>query len=187
MENNINNLNLASPWSRIAATFIDSAIQLFIYLLIALPLVLGSTLSTSAILENQLNSTSNITDPSSLLALSTGLNAVTTAILWIINLSLWVVIFLIIPLYIWKAQTIGKKLLKIKIAKEDGQEASKGDIFKRYSIPLGVMVANIIPVLGSCLGCIYFIVTVVNTIMLFADEKKQTLFDKLAKTIIVNE
>jgi len=114
-------------------------------------------------------------------AASTG----TSFIAGLLSLVVWTIVFLVVPIYVWKGQTVGKKLLNIKIVKASGNQVDQLDILKRYSIPTGLNLVALIPVLG-CVACVLPIITLVNLFMLFSDEKRQTIYDKVAETLVVD-
>ena len=78
-----------------------------------------------------------------------------------------------------RGQTIGKQALGIKVVRVDGQPIERADAFKRialfavYAVPfLGFLVAGVMGV--------------TSMVMLFSDQKRQALWDKLADTIVVD-
>ncbi len=77
-----------------------------------------------------------------------------------------------------RGQTIGKAALGIRVVRVDGQPMERADAFKRialfavYAVPfLGMIVAGVMGV--------------TSMVMIFSDEKKQALWDKLAETIVI--
>lgn len=71
-------------------------------------------------------------------------------------------------------QTIGKKVLKIKILNKEGEEATKQELLKRYGLYFGI---GFLPILGG-------ILSLVNVLFIFGKEKKCG-HDYFAKTIVV--
>ena len=67
-------------------------------------------------------------------------------------------------------QTLGKKVMKIKVVKEDGSKLQYTDAIVRY---LGYIVSTIVVFLGF--------------VWVAFDEKKQGWHDKIAKTLVVQE
>lgn len=171
------NTNLASPWMRILATFIDFVVFFIVSAILTAPFGAASALTTLQSIK-----TDNPTDFSALTAASAG----TSLLANILQLIIYVLLFVVIPVFVWKGQTLGKKLLKLTIVRVDGGHVVDMDIYKRYSIPTAARVIALVPVLG-CLACLEPIVTLVNLVMLFVDEKRQTVYDKIAQTIVVAE
>lgn len=70
----------------------------------------------------------------------------------------------------WNGQTLGKKLMKIKVVREDGQKLDYATAVVRY-------LGYILSALALCLGYLWVL----------WDEKKQGWHDKIAKTLVVKE
>jgi uncharacterized RDD family membrane protein YckC len=167
--------NLASPMIRIVATVIDFVVATIITTIVTLPFgVAGGIAAYQSV---------KVDDPQSFAALNAA-QAGSSVIAGLLGLIVWALIFIVFPLYVWKGQTLGKKLLNIRIAKADGSEAEQMDILKRYSIPGGFTLVTMIPVI-SCIACVRPILAIVNTVMLFTDAKRQTVYDKVGETIVV--
>jgi uncharacterized RDD family membrane protein YckC len=75
------------------------------------------------------------------------------------------------------AQTIGKKLLGIKILRTDGSQATLGRIFLTRYLPIRLF--GFIPFVGP-------IIALVDVLMIFGEEKR-CLHDRIADTIVVND
>ena len=125
--------------------------------------------------HHRLNAVANLTSSFSFLIMS------------LIGFLVNVVGLIVIPMFLWKGQSVGKKLLKIKIVKATGEETENMDILKRYAIPFGLTILGVIPVINILVCCVNPIVAITNLVLLFSDDKKQTLFDKVAETLVVNE
>ncbi|PTQ52240.1 MAG: Serine/threonine protein kinase [Hydrogenibacillus schlegelii] len=72
-------------------------------------------------------------------------------------------------------QTIGKRLLGVRVVKENGLPATTRDIFVRELV---YVLFGMIPYLG-------FLIFLVNVILVAFTEKKQALHDLIAKTMVV--
>lgn len=83
-----------------------------------------------------------------------------------------------------KGQTLGKMALGLKVVRVDGSPADMRDGFMRILpyFALGVL-ASIIPILPQLIS---FIIGVVSLIFLFTDANRQTVWDKVAKTLVVS-
>lgn len=116
-----------------------------------------------------------------------------------ITLFIFCIFYLVIPMFVFKGQTLGKKVLGLRIVYIDGGQASKLTLLKRYSLPAFFylvacfsaissiapsVIANVMSIIVLCLSCIQLIVEVSNLVMLFS-ESRRTLFDKIGNTIVV--
>jgi uncharacterized RDD family membrane protein YckC len=72
-------------------------------------------------------------------------------------------------------QTIGKKLLGIKVVRSDGSPASLGRIF---------WLRNIVNAIPGALPFVGYVYSLVDHLLIFS-EKRQCLHDKIADTIVV--
>jgi uncharacterized RDD family membrane protein YckC len=170
--------NLATPVNRILATLVDTIIVVIVTTIVTLPFGAVSVLTTL-----QSFNTDNVRDLTAL----AGANQGSSFIAAFLGLAVWALAFLVVPIFVWKGQTIGKKLLKIKIADMNGMTASQELVLKRYSLYIGLNIAGIIPGLNFFAGCASPILALVNLVMLFTDEKRQTLLDKVGGTLVVIE
>ncbi|WP_214413244.1 RDD family protein [Sphaerisporangium fuscum] len=80
-------------------------------------------------------------------------------------------------------QTLGKKVMKIRLAALGGGPLDSSDLLKRSAIYPGVMVLYGIPVLGSWVVPIFILVLAV--LILTDKPLGQGLHDKLARTVVV--
>lgn len=94
--------------------------------------------------------------------------------------------YLFIPLKVWNGQTIGKRLMKIKIIYTNGTNIDLAGIIKRLILTFSVAIIVNFPYVGICCSCLVFFIPVINLIMLFSDPRRQSLHDKIANTIVVN-
>jgi uncharacterized RDD family membrane protein YckC len=74
-------------------------------------------------------------------------------------------------------QTIGKRLLNIKIVRTDGDRASLSRIFFLRALPIGLL--GLIPYAGRFIG-------LVDALMIFGQEKR-CLHDRIADTIVITD
>ncbi|PEL11375.1 hypothetical protein CN601_11590 [Bacillus sp. AFS017336] len=97
----------------------------------------------------------------------------------IISIICVVIFYILIPTYVWKGQTIGKRWLKIAVVKEDNQEVNLGTMFVR----------TIFSFLGyvkiKYLSFIVGIVAFIDPFFIFTSERK-TLHDRIAKTKVID-
>ncbi len=72
-------------------------------------------------------------------------------------------------------QTVGKRILKIKVVNEDGSRASIEDLlFRRYGF---IVISSAIPVIGG-------LINLVSMLMIFG-KKKQTLHDRVVDSKVI--
>lgn len=167
---------LATPGKRILATLIDAIIAGLVTFVVTLPF--GAVSILTALSSSQAQTT---TDWAALTAANQGTNFISG----LLGVVVWVLVFLVVPIYVWNGQTLGKKILNLKIVREDGKATEAMDIVKRYSIYLVVNVLNIIPFIGAVSACVAIVLPVVNLVMLFTDERRQTVLDKVGQTLVV--
>ncbi len=77
-----------------------------------------------------------------------------------------------------KGGTVGKLALGLKVVKEDGSPADLQTAIMRIVTNL----IGIVPFIGSFISAI---VGLASIVMIFTDARKQTVWDKVAKTIVV--
>jgi uncharacterized RDD family membrane protein YckC len=109
---------------------------------------------------------SGANDPMALIYGPVGIAVLIGAIVW------GVITFVLVKR---NSQTIGKKLVGIKVVRSDGSPASLGRIFWLRNVVNGIPTA--IPVVGT-------IYTLVDHLFIFS-EARQCLHDKIADTIVV--
>ncbi len=79
-----------------------------------------------------------------------------------------------------KGGTLGKLAVGLRVVNEDGSPADMNTAVKRVIVYL----IGIVPVIG---GIITFFAGIASIIMLFTDARNQTVWDKIAKTIVVKQ
>jgi uncharacterized RDD family membrane protein YckC len=85
-----------------------------------------------------------------------------------------VIIYSLVLESLWEGQTIGKKLMKIKVVKLDGYQASFGDYFMRWIFRL---IENNIGILFLC---------IIGIVSMASSEKIQRLGDMVAGTAVIS-
>jgi uncharacterized RDD family membrane protein YckC len=87
-----------------------------------------------------------------------------------------------------RGATLGKMALGLKVIRADGAPATMQDAAMRMAlyIGLGIGAALLGRSLGRILGFVQLIVFVVSFVFLFTDKMRQTLWDKVGKTIVVS-
>lgn len=171
-------MNLASPWVRIGAYLVDWLSVFIVMIPIAIPFGLFSAI-TAAYASSQ--------DSTALQDFAASSAATTSSIiLSLLSLALTVVSRVVVPAYVWNGQTLGKKLLNIKVTRVNGGNVVPMDMLKRFAIDAALMLLSMVPIIACLTCCAYPIVYIANLVLLFTDEKRQTLNDKVAETIVVN-
>jgi uncharacterized RDD family membrane protein YckC len=144
--------NLAHPGRRFGAAFIDGIIMLAV-LLVPLIVIFGGFMAYAARLQQS----------------------------YLLQLGIWAVstiVYLLINGYFLArdGQSIGKKLLGIKIVRTDGSKADFVRIVTRRFLP--VQACSLIPVVGAYLPLL-------DALFIFRKSRK-CLHDDIADTIVVN-
>ena len=112
------------------------------------------------------------------------------------------VYYVIIPTYLWQGQTLGKKICKIKITNEYGQNVNFKTLFIREMIGSTVIEGGIIisatylrkmlPLIGlqamvNPLMYVSYAITIISILYAYFNPLSQSFHDLLAKTIVVNK
>jgi len=150
-------IQLAGRGARLGGFLLD----VLIYLVFFLPAFVIEGFGSLATFENP--------TPAALSALMAG----TFGVLILIGGIAWAVITLILVKR--NGQTIGKKLIGIKVVRSDGSKASLGRIFWLRNV------VNSLPSLLPVVGGLYFFI---DSLFIFT-ESQQCVHDKIADTIVV--
>ena len=155
---------LAEPLNRIGARLVDFILWIVVSLIINLIFLGGAALGTGS-----RNGSSYIVYVFSQIV--------------VLGLTAGYEIFLVGT----RGATLGKMALGIKVTREDGSPPDFQVAALRIApyVVLGFLGA-IIPLVGVIFGLIEFVVLVVSLVFLFTDPKRQTVWDKVAKTLVVN-
>jgi uncharacterized RDD family membrane protein YckC len=81
--------------------------------------------------------------------------------------------------------TLGKKVFGLRIVREDGSAPDVKTMMMRMSTYIAAAVIGLIPILGVLASIANLLIAVVSLIFLFTDSKRQTIWDKIGKTIVV--
>jgi len=92
-----------------------------------------------------------------------------------LNLILIFIFYTLIPTYIWKGQTIMKRLLGIAVVKEDNSEVDLSTLLLRNAL----WFINVLPI-----PYIIQLLVLVDALFIFTQDKK-TLHDLIAKTKVI--
>jgi uncharacterized RDD family membrane protein YckC len=171
-------LQLGDPALRILAFVIDMAI--YVVFAFALELIFG--LSTTLLPLGGTSSNKGL-DLNTLNLLAGGIGLLSICILPLLKVLFSVLYLIIVPTSVWPGQTLGMKLFNLKFLKENGSNVSTSDLSVRS---IFLLLYNL-PFVSLIICCILPILAIVNLILIFTDDKNQTLFDKMAGTIVVKE
>jgi uncharacterized RDD family membrane protein YckC len=84
-----------------------------------------------------------------------------------------------------RGSTVGKLARGLAVVKADGTPADLASAVRRV-LPLLVMaVASIVPAVGVVVLAILVVMSLVGMLMVYADAASQTVWDKLARTLVV--
>lgn len=117
-------------------------------------------------------------------------------------IAVGIIYYFIIPTFIFKGQTLGKKICKIVVVKENGDDVTIKNIFIREIIGAtliegGIVVTatylrKIIQLVGSIsivtpLKYLSYIVTLASIVYAYFNPLSQSFHDRLAKTIVIKK
>jgi uncharacterized RDD family membrane protein YckC len=150
---------LASRGARLGAFVLDLAIA---YAIVIIPLIFTGALAgiSGAVTRN---------DPGALVGIILGMGGLSILALFVV----WAVVTLIFVAS--NGQTIGKKIVGIKVVRSNGAKASLGRIFWLRNVVNGII--------AMFLPFIYFYV--IDPLFIFG-ERQQCLHDMIADTSVVN-
>ncbi len=150
--------NLAEPIMRIGARVIDYVLWFFVLFIMALIFV-GSIVATG---------NDDVSFVASFFAGVVGVALITAYETLLVGT---------------RGQTLGKMLLGVKVVRMDGSPPDMKDAFMR------IMPYTVLGVLGAIIpffpGIISVVVALVSLVFLFTDPNRQTVWDKVAKTLVV--
>lgn len=85
--------------------------------------------------------------------------------------------------------TLGKMVTGTKVVKPDGSPADMNTAVRRiapYAV-LAILAALLGPALGQLISLVMFVVGIASLVMLFSDSNKQTVWDKVAPSLVVRK
>lgn len=81
-----------------------------------------------------------------------------------------------------RGATVGKLALGTKVVNQDGSPADINTGLRRMYLYIAFIFINMIPIIG---GLLFLVVAIVGLVFLFTDDKKQTPWDKIGNTLVV--
>jgi uncharacterized RDD family membrane protein YckC len=148
---------LAGRGARLGAIFLDGIV---LAVLVYVPLLATANFAALRPVNGQINFAALLAGPGPMLA----------------GVGLLIYIAITCVLVSRNGQTVGKKLLGIKVVRGDGSRATLGRIFWLRNVIIGVVSA--IPILGSA-------VALIDNLLIFR-QSRQCLHDQIADTIVIN-
>jgi uncharacterized RDD family membrane protein YckC len=173
-------LHLADSLSRIIAFIVD----IVLYALIVG--IIGAIISGPfQILQFSILSTADFNNFARQGVLISQSDMILKFIMSLVSAAIWFGYYVFVPSRIYNGETIGKRIMRIRIVRTNGAKVDLGDMLKRNILYIVSTLAGGIPLLVICFCCVWFLIPFINVIMLFVDDKRQTLNDKIADTIVV--
>lgn len=126
----------------------------------------------------------------------------TATLLIIYGILVGMIYYIIIPMYIWKGQTLGKKICKIVVTDEQGNDITLRALLLREMIGSTFLEGGIVitasylrkflPLLGlstlvNPLKYIAYALTFISIVYAYFNPLSQSFHDKIAKTIVINK
>ena len=105
---------------------------------------------------------------------------------FLVKLLVYVIVDIVIPFYT-KGRTIGRLLLKLRIRNQDGSVVSVYNLVKRASIFVFISFLSDILFVSFIAYIIWSVVFVLSILFIYSDPLRQTVHDKVAKTIVVDK
>ena len=84
-----------------------------------------------------------------------------------------------------RGQTPGKIALNTKIVRTDGTDIDLEVAAKRYSPQIVGVIAGVIPILGGIVSLVLFLIGVASLVMIFTDDRRQAVWDKIGDTLVI--
>lgn len=118
----------------------------------------------------------------------------------LLAIGICILYYVVVPMFIWSGQTIGKKLCKIKIVDEQNQKCSMISLVKRQFVGLmlidsyltasTIFIVQLISIsfdanIAKYIEYYFIVMTVVSIGQLFLSKKHSTLHDVIAKTKLI--
>jgi uncharacterized RDD family membrane protein YckC len=163
---------LVSPMARIGGRIIDGIIWFVIGLVTSIPLLIVSVDD----FIDAVNTGDGSVDVNPVLLLFTGL----------VDLAL--VVAYEVYLNVNGGGTLGKRAISARIVKEDGSALDTQTAMMRMVPYIGVQALGILTGLaggGAIQQLLFWLIALAGLIMLFADSRRQTPWDKVGKTLVV--
>jgi uncharacterized RDD family membrane protein YckC len=86
-----------------------------------------------------------------------------------------------------KGKTLGKACLHLRIINDYGGYASGGQLFFRSTVYTVIPFIELIPVIGQFVSLGMFIFWIISLVYIFKDDLNQSLQDKMAEVVVIDE
>lgn len=81
--------------------------------------------------------------------------------------------------------TLGKKIVGTRIVTDSGDDVDVREMVLRMTPLIATTLLSVVPVLGMLTGPAALLVVFVSFVFLFTDERRQTIWDKTGRTLVV--
>jgi uncharacterized RDD family membrane protein YckC len=81
--------------------------------------------------------------------------------------------------------TVGKKVVDLQVVKTDGSPADITIGLRRASLLIAMIPLSAVPILGPVAGFVLLLVGAASLVMVYADNRGQTVWDKIAPSLVV--
>ena len=102
--------------------------------------------------------------------------------LGVFGIIVGIIYYVLVPILLWKGQTIGKKICKIKIVQVDGSPVKPLSIIVRELIGSTFLEGGVDPLKYIAYG-----LTIASIVYAYFQPLSQAFHDKIAKTVVVSE
>lgn len=164
-------MNLAPTYKRVIAFIIDSLFILSLTTIVAI--LFKDRIDWTALNEAQNIFNNGEIDFSYFLSLVYAASTSWTFILFSCWLGFVIVYFIIMPI-VWKKQTFGRLIMKIKVVKLNGTKLSFGTLFLRE-------------IIGKYILCFFSfgIVAIISIVLCFVAKGRRSIHDRMSNTLVV--
>lgn len=123
-------------------------------------------------------------------------------LLGLFGLTIGILYYVIIPTFLWKGQTLGKKICKIQIVTENNEQITFKNILIRELLGAAILeggivitatyIRKLLPLLNLTsfvdpLKYIAYTLTILSILYAYFQPNSQAFHDKLAKTIVIKK
>lgn len=126
----------------------------------------------------------------------------TGLLLGIFGLCIGIIYYLIIPTFVWKGQTLGKKICKVQIVSENNEDFTLKTMLIRELLGVVILeggivitatyIRKLLPLFGLAtfvnpLKYMAYALTILSILYAYFQPNSQAFHDKLAKTIVIKK
>jgi uncharacterized RDD family membrane protein YckC len=81
--------------------------------------------------------------------------------------------------------TPGKLIAGLRVIRTDGAKVEFRTAFIRWSPILALGLLGVLPIIGILAGLLRFVLLIVNLVLVLSDERRQSMFDRVAGTYVI--